>query len=323
MLCIGHWTFPCHLLLSTKKIAFKIYLKYYSWISHSLQTDHLQSLEGSVVYIYMSHSCRRKKHIIVSVIWQFAKQERWFSALKLVSPPQMYVGVSKNRGGPPKSSILIGFSIIYHPFWGTPIFGNTHVYFSFWWTNEPSTLRISLCVENLSFFVDSWAILGNQWLATSRHPSQYMQLGLVGWPFGNHSKKSRWVCLSNPQRRYLIWFDIPSRDQYPTMGNFGKSSTQVGAVWSWETCTRGTFRVPRVGSVISVDCWVFQLGEVLKCENFIGYIIYHLESRWRNSSQLPLVFVDHGPVSKSPPNLGVAIAIYFHQSVYPLILCRY
>ena len=30
-------------------------------------------------------------------------------------------------GGTPKSSILIGFSIINHPFWGTPIFGNTHV----------------------------------------------------------------------------------------------------------------------------------------------------------------------------------------------------
>ena len=35
--------------------------------------------------------------------------------------------VSKNRGGPPKSSILTGFSIINHPFWGTSIFGNTHM----------------------------------------------------------------------------------------------------------------------------------------------------------------------------------------------------
>ena len=26
-----------------------------------------------------------------------------------------------------KSSILIGFSIINHPFWGTPIFGYTHI----------------------------------------------------------------------------------------------------------------------------------------------------------------------------------------------------
>ncbi len=37
-----------------------------------------------------------------------------------------YMGVSKNNGTP-KSSILVGFSIINHPFWGTPIFGNTHM----------------------------------------------------------------------------------------------------------------------------------------------------------------------------------------------------
>ena len=36
------------------------------------------------------------------------------------------MGVSKNRGTP-KSAILIGFSIINHPFWGTIIFGNTHI----------------------------------------------------------------------------------------------------------------------------------------------------------------------------------------------------
>ena len=37
------------------------------------------------------------------------------------------MGVSKNKGTP-KSSILIGVSIINHPFWGpTPIFGNTHI----------------------------------------------------------------------------------------------------------------------------------------------------------------------------------------------------
>ena len=37
------------------------------------------------------------------------------------------MGVSKNNGTP-KSSILIGFSIINHPFWDTPIFGNTHIF---------------------------------------------------------------------------------------------------------------------------------------------------------------------------------------------------
>ena len=39
-----------------------------------------------------------------------------------------YMDVSKNRVFYPKSSILIGFFIINHPFWGTPIFGNTHIY---------------------------------------------------------------------------------------------------------------------------------------------------------------------------------------------------
>ena len=37
-----------------------------------------------------------------------------------------YLGVSKNKGTP-KSSILIGFSIINHPFWGIPIFRNIHL----------------------------------------------------------------------------------------------------------------------------------------------------------------------------------------------------
>ena len=35
----------------------------------------------------------------------------------------LQMGVSKNRGTP-KSSTLIRFSIINHPFWGTTIFGN-------------------------------------------------------------------------------------------------------------------------------------------------------------------------------------------------------
>ena len=41
---------------------------------------------------------------------------------------QTYGCQPKNRGGPPKSSILIRISIINHPFWDTPIFGNTHIY---------------------------------------------------------------------------------------------------------------------------------------------------------------------------------------------------
>ena len=37
------------------------------------------------------------------------------------------MGVFKNMGKPTNSSILIGFFILNHPFWGTIIFGNTHI----------------------------------------------------------------------------------------------------------------------------------------------------------------------------------------------------
>ena len=40
------------------------------------------------------------------------------------------MGVSKNNGTP-KASTFIGFSIINHPFWSTPIFGNIHIFFRF------------------------------------------------------------------------------------------------------------------------------------------------------------------------------------------------
>ena len=44
----------------------------------------------------------------------------------LTTSQWLYMGVSENNGTP-KSSILIGFSIINHPFWGTTSFGTTHI----------------------------------------------------------------------------------------------------------------------------------------------------------------------------------------------------
>ena len=40
------------------------------------------------------------------------------------------MGVSKNNGIP-KSSILVGFSNINHPFWGTSIFWNTLILYNY------------------------------------------------------------------------------------------------------------------------------------------------------------------------------------------------
>ena len=54
-------------------------------------------------------------------------------------------GVSKNNGTP-KSSILIRFSIINHPFWGNPIFGNTHFHDTFRYPDTaPNLYRITHC----------------------------------------------------------------------------------------------------------------------------------------------------------------------------------
>ena len=56
----------------------------------------------------------------------------WFSpdsCSMTMTRGRIYIWIfPKIVGFPPKSSILIGFSILNHPFGGTPIFGNTHIW---------------------------------------------------------------------------------------------------------------------------------------------------------------------------------------------------
>ncbi len=66
---------------------------------------------------------------------------------------QRYMGVSKNNGTP-KSSILIGFSIINHPFWDTPIFGNIHI--SSLFSLQPLT---DFCQIGSFYSADCWIFL--------------------------------------------------------------------------------------------------------------------------------------------------------------------
>ena len=78
----------------------------------------------------MCHTSTAKKHGKNQVeVAEPRRNELQTTQLQFVAlPVENHVGVSKNRDTP-KSSILIGFSIINHPFWGTPIFGNIHVVF--------------------------------------------------------------------------------------------------------------------------------------------------------------------------------------------------
>ena len=72
-------------------------------------------------------------------------------------------GVSENSGTP-KSSILIGFSIINYPFWGTTIFGNTHSFWDglFFWGGDDT-------------FGDDVAPMSQPWFLTGRQTTGKQQ----------------------------------------------------------------------------------------------------------------------------------------------------
>ena len=62
-----------------------------------------------------------------------------------------HMDVSENSGTP-KSSILIGFSIIKPSIWGTPIFGNTHMYHVFIGDTKPFSLDIDGAHQKVHLF---------------------------------------------------------------------------------------------------------------------------------------------------------------------------
>ena len=97
-------------------------------------------------------------------VWTFGRRWKFYKGWPLwknipKSPmiENWDVGVSKNRCTP-KSSIFMGFSIINHPFWDTPIFGNTHV---LWWGRRRQSCSLGVVSSSCSF--GSWSIK-NIWL---------------------------------------------------------------------------------------------------------------------------------------------------------------
>ena len=77
---------------------------------------------------------------LLYVYWRYFAFKTHLSQKKTWICFNINTEVSKNSGTP-KSSILIGFSIINHPFWGTPIFGNTHT--KAWVLSTPETHPLS------------------------------------------------------------------------------------------------------------------------------------------------------------------------------------
>ena len=88
----------------------------------------------------------------------------WVVATQIFVYVHPYLDVSENSGTP-KSSKLIRFSIINHPFWGNPIFGNTHLgkipmltnIFQMGWNHQPDIYDMVILFA--SFERDFWWLL--------------------------------------------------------------------------------------------------------------------------------------------------------------------
>ncbi len=133
------------------------------------------------------------------------------------------MGVSKNNGTP-KSSILIGFSIINHSFWGTPIFGNTHIDF------------IDISLIPLWFHDISWS---------TYHPRLNWCITKTNTP-----KRTSWICLATMPGKSLKniipngagkwwWIRKETHALYKSMpwtSNILTDPTSV-PVWEWFKCS--------------------------------------------------------------------------------------
>ena len=73
----------------------------------------------------------RTYHVVIALIFLLMCNRCCFLLVYSI----FHMGVSKNSGTP-KSSILIGISLINHPFWGTHIFGNPHMVLLGWFFHK-------------------------------------------------------------------------------------------------------------------------------------------------------------------------------------------
>ena len=147
--------------------------------------------------------------------------------------------VSKNTGTP-KSSILIGFSIINHPFWGpTPIFGNIQIccFFrpSHWnWPTRMTWLKM------------------HQWWAWMTHQSFQEQFSRIPTPGGSFfcSVPRIWTLIHLHFESFLIWKISSSRcimiEAYPSHDWMiaillrGDLHPMSRASSQWGLCSEGT-----------------------------------------------------------------------------------
>ena len=107
--------------------------------------------------------------------------------LGCIPKPVVNMDVSENSGTP-KSSILIGFSIINHPFWGTPIFEATY---------QPPKQLVEFQSPDFSGFFQIWASSLMEIMQDfgEKFPSWHGAQWKIGW------SKSRGIFFPSSQKR--------------------------------------------------------------------------------------------------------------------------
>ena len=111
----------------TMKISIKICVWFYNFNEHGQS-----STFGKMLGNYKSTSPKKCDIVHGGKAWRIENRKSWTTnwAMKKTWLFRVYGCQPKNRGKPPKSSILIGFSIIFTIHFGviTAIFGNTHCF---------------------------------------------------------------------------------------------------------------------------------------------------------------------------------------------------
>ena len=134
------WVVATHFFLGIftpifgEMIQFDEHIFQMGWFNHQLVnawTLFSQHVVFSCCFLFFPRD-ENPKHLNLNRFLLVKKRKiGWNSAAKPIvcwlKRGEYYEVVSKNNGTP-KSSILIWCSIINHPFWGTPIFGNIHEY---------------------------------------------------------------------------------------------------------------------------------------------------------------------------------------------------
>ena len=116
-------------------------------------------------------------------------------------------GTPKIVGGTPKSSILMGCSIINNPFWGTTIFGNTHIVliFVFFFERDQSLYYTPCFMIYQVTFTFYWNILGEGYSQMIPIQNVHRLYLFVGKSQSNPFRRSKNIAAWVPSWKHQNW----------------------------------------------------------------------------------------------------------------------